>query len=255
MVFKTTIKRHEFGTNIVLIALYAVTGALLLLSAYGASCIAWDPVSRNTFLPFPPPGRYLWQYAIDNLLIFQISNVLCWVLAFGWGFVIYSVLTQRKWSYTLALVCSVLGFVAGIVPAVIADTNNFTEPFEMGSPHWAKTIASTIILVVLVILLVVSRVQGVSVNTYAGLESAVAGNVARQLVMMSIFLFWFAFVSFLGTEFMAGAHVVEGINVWELVRIQTIGGIATAISGGSLLASGLVVNLIKSHPSNVVRVI
>ena len=68
------------------------------------------------------------------------------------GFVIYSVLTQRKWSYILALICSVLGLLAGLIPAIIADTNNFTEPFEMGSPHWAKTIASAIVLVVLVIL-------------------------------------------------------------------------------------------------------
>lgn len=62
---------------------------------------------------------------------------------------------------------------------------------------------------------------------------------------MSVFFIWFAFVSFLGTTFMAGAHVVDGINYWELVEIQSIGGYATAIAGSTFLASGLVTKYLK----------
>ena len=37
------IKRYEFGVNIMLLMFYAVTGGLMLLSAYGAICYTWDP--------------------------------------------------------------------------------------------------------------------------------------------------------------------------------------------------------------------
>lgn len=262
MVKKMTIKRSEFATNFVMIALYAVTGALMLLSAYGATCIAWNP-GYSVPIPCPPPPfdyRIMAPYVFANPIIFQISNIITWMGAFAWGLVIYAVLTQKKWSYWLALGTSAVGFIFGLIPAVIADTyaaENYnsgstcapvmgTRAFEIGSPHWARTFASALVLIILIVILVIATVQKKSVLKYAGLESAMVGNVARQLVMMSLFLFWLSFVSFLGTEFMSGAHVLQGINVWETLQIQSIGAWVTAISGGTMLTSGLIFSRFKS---------
>jgi hypothetical protein len=66
---------------------------------------------------------------------------------------------------------------------------------------------------------------------------------------MAGFFLWFSFVSFLGTGFMANAHVVEGFNVWQLVEIQTIGGVATAIAGCSMLVGGGIMKMIKPPTS------
>lgn len=254
MVKKMTIKRSEFATNFVMIALYAVTGALMLLSAYGATCIAWNP-GYSVPIPIPPPPfdyRIMAPYVFANPMIFQISNIITWVGAFAWGLVIYAVLTQKKWSYWLALGTSAVGFIFGLIPAVIADSyaaENDNRAFEIGSPHWARTFASALVLIILIVIFVISKVQKKSVLKYAGLESAMVGNVARQLVMMSLFLFWLSFVSFLGTEFMAEAHVLQGINVWETLQIQSIGAWVTGISGGTMLTSGLIFNQVKSMRS------
>jgi hypothetical protein len=45
---------------------------------------------------------------------------------------------------------------------------------------------------------------------------------------------------------MASAHVLEGVNVWQTLEIQSIGTWATAIAGGTMLTSGLVFNQVKS---------
>lgn len=263
MVKKMTIKRSEFATNFVMIALYAVTGALMLLSAYGATCIAWNP-GYSVPIPCPPPPfdyRIMAPYVYNAPLIFQISNIITWVGAFAWGLVIYAVLTQKKWSYWLALGTSAVGFIFGLIPAVIADTyaaanNDVSEnacvvdivprAFEIGSPHWARTFASALVLIILIAIFVIAKIQKKSVLKYAGLESAMVGNVARQLVMMSMFLFWLSIVSFLGTEFMSGAHVLQGVNVWETLQIQSTGAWVTAISGGTMLTSGLIFSRFKS---------
>jgi hypothetical protein len=248
-----------------MIALYAVTGALMLLSAYGATCIAWNP-GYSVPIPCPPPPfdyRIMAPYVFDAPLIFQISNIITWVGAFAWGLVIYAVLTQKSWSYWLALGTSAVGFIFGLIPALIADTyaaanNNegtscapdiVPRAFEIGSPHWARTFASALVLIILIAIFVIAKLQKKSVLKYTGLESAMVGNVARQLVMMSLFLFWLSFVSFLGTEFMAEAHVLQGINVWETIQIQSIGAWVTGISGGTMLTSGLIFNQVKSMRS------
>jgi hypothetical protein len=192
---------------------------------------------------------------IDNLLIFQISNIVAWITAFLWGFVIYSYLTNRKWAYLSAVVTSALGFIFGIIPAWLADTKGLTIPFEeMGSPHWGKTMANLVVLIILVVYLVASIIsdkrgtEGM-VGTKRVLTSPfgtrIANTITKQLFVMSVFFIWFAFVSFLGTEFMAGAHVIEGINVWELVQIQTVGGYVTAIAGSTFLAGGLYSKYLK----------
>ena len=48
---------------------------------------------------------------------------------------------------------------------------------------------------------------------------------------------------------MSGAHVLQGINVWETLQIQSIGAWVTGISGGTMLASGLITNQVKSMRS------
>ncbi|MHA1618890.1 MAG: hypothetical protein ACTSVZ_06370, partial [Promethearchaeota archaeon] len=74
------------------------------------------------------------------------------------------------------------------------------------------------------------------------------GNIARQIMVMSLFFFWLSIVSFLGTNFMAGAHVVSSINIWQLVEIQTIGSYVTSAIGISMLGGGLIVKqFMPSH--------
>jgi hypothetical protein len=244
MVFKTKLKRYELGTNYLLVALMAVTAAVQLLGAYGAACIAWNPTWY---------ARY--AHISGNLLIYQLSNAISWITAFLWGFVIYSYLTNRKWAYLSAVITSALGFVFGIIPAWMSDTKAMTEPFEgMGSPHWGRTMANLVVLVLLILYLVASVIadkkgnEGM-VGTKRVLTSPfgtrIAKTVTTQLFVMAVFFIWFSFVSFLGTEFMAGAHVVGGINVWELIEIQSIGGYVTAISGSTFLAGGLYTKFLK----------
>jgi hypothetical protein len=165
------------------------------------------------------------------------------VFAFFWGFVIWSTLTQKKFAYWLALATSGISFVFGLIPALYADTNAFTEPFDLGSPHWARTFANGLVLILLVIPPVFK-----SMLAFTAAENQMTGNIARQIVMMSMFFFWLSFASFLGTNFMAGAHLVSSINIWQLVEIQTIGSYVTSAIGLTMLGGGLVVKqFMPSH--------
>jgi Sec-independent protein secretion pathway component TatC len=83
-------------------------------------------------------------------------------------------------------------------------------------------------------------------------ETRMSGNVARQLIMMSLFFFWLAAFSFLGSEFMRNAHVIDGVNIWSTIQIQFVGGIVTALIGSSMLAGGLIVSQIK-RPSSLLK--
>jgi hypothetical protein len=188
-------------------------------------------------------GNFMFGYVHDNLLLFQISNVITWVFAFFWGFVIWSTLTQKKFAYWLALVTSGISFVFGLIPALYADTNGFSEDFDLGSPHWARTFANGLVLILLVIPPVFK-----SMLAFTATENQMTGNIARQIIMMSMFFFWLSFVSFLGTNFMAGAHLVSSINIWQLVEIQTIGSYVTSAIGLTMLGGGLVVKqFMPSH--------
>jgi hypothetical protein len=247
MVFKTKLKRYELGTNFFLVGLMAVTAAVQLLGAYGAACVAWDPARYENM-----------HYINDNLFLYQLSNAVSWITAFLWAFVIYSYLTNRKWAYLSAVGTSAAGFIFGIIPAVLSDTQNFTLDWEMGSPHWGRTMANLVVLVILLVYLVASII----VDTMKGegmvgtkrivtspFGTQIAHTITSQLFVMSVFFIWFAFVSFLGSEYMASAHVVDGINLWQAVPFQTIGGYATAITGGTLVAGGLFTKYIKPSTS------
>ena len=231
------LKRNEFTTSFVVIALFAVTAALTLLSAYGSVCIAWQPKYRN-----PPFSTMMFTYVGENLFIFRLSNILTWLGAIFWGYVIYAVLTQKKGAYLMALITASVSFVVGLVPALIADMSKVTEEvsFSIGSPHWARTFANLLVIIVLVIPPVRK-----SVMKFASEENRLTGNVAQQIMMMSVFFFWLSLMSFLGTNFMASAHVVQGINVWELVEIQNIGTIATSVIGVSMLGGGFILKQFK----------
>ena len=54
-----------------------------------------------------------------------------------------------------------------------------------------------------------------------------------------------AATSFLGTQFMRDAHVIDGVNVWELVDIQFVGGVITSIIGASMLSTALIYSRIR----------
>jgi hypothetical protein len=238
------IKRTEFTTTFVVLALCAITAALTLLSAYGAVCVAWDPFWTRE-LGAPGSGVHMMQYVWDNLLLFRISNIITWVGAVFWGYVIYAILTQKKGAYLMALGTSVVCFIMGLIPALIADLDGVDaeNPFEIGSPHWARTFANFLVILVIVIPPVRKSVQ-----KFASAENKFTGNVAQQLMIMSMFFFWLSIMSFLGTNFMASAHVISGVNIWQLVEIQTIGAYATSVVGASMLGGGFILK--KFKPSN-----
>jgi len=259
------IKRNEFTTSLVVIALFAVTAALQLLSAYGAVCVAWDPLQTYAELGFPfAEGTLLWPAQIENLLLFKISNIITWIGTFAWGWIIYATLTQKKGAYLTALITSGISFVMGLIPALIVDLAApavglsrcegqppFMQPeggcvlgsFSIGSPHWARTFANLLVILVLVIPPVRK-----SLVKFASAENRFTGNVAQQIMMMSMFFFWLSIMSFLGTNFMASAHLVQGINTWQLVEIQSIGAYTALITGVSMLGGGFILKQFK--PSN-----
>jgi hypothetical protein len=84
------------------------------------------------------------------------------------------------------------------------------------------------------------------------MASAYKGQISKQLYVIAAFLFWLSFVSFIGSNFMKDAHVIEGFNAWSLVEIQLIGGIATAFAGSSALGGGMIVSQIQQHKRGVI---
>ena len=238
-------KRSDISTTFVLVALFAVTAALTLLSAYGAICIAWDPFWLNRANPYT--GALMYPYIVENEILYKASNIITWIGAFFWGYIIYTIFAQKKYAYLLALINSAVCFVMGIIPAMISQTKGFidvvidgetlpwTAGFTISSPHWARTFANALILIVLLIPPVKKALDGFVTSNYK-----MSGNVAQQIMMMSMFFFWLSLVSFLGTTFMASAHVIDGINVWEMVEIQSIGAYATLAVGASMLGGGFI---------------
>jgi magnesium-transporting ATPase (P-type) len=247
-VFKTKIKRFEFTTNIILIAFFAITGAVMLVSAYGAACVAWDPAWYDRFLPMPPPGAYMFAHIRDNLLLYQASNIITWIFGFAWGGVIYGFLTARKWAFVSALASSAVGFIFGIIPALMSDTKAFTEPFEgIGSPHWGRTLLNLLVLILLVaVYLYPATRQGI--KNFTSKENRMVRSLSTQLTTMSLFFFFLAFMSFIMTGFLADAHVVEGINVWQTIELQFMGGVAITIVGSTMLSGGLILHFARPTP-------
>ncbi len=95
----------------------------------------------------------MFTYVEANLLLFRISNIITWIGAIFWGYIIYATLTQKKGAYIMALITSFISFVMGLIPALIADLDGVDaeNPFEIGSPHWARTFANFLVILVLVI--------------------------------------------------------------------------------------------------------
>jgi len=253
-VLKTKIKRYEFGINVVILILFALSAGISLLSAYGASCVAWDPTywARPVYGPSPPlpPGTIvaiMFEYMGTFGTLFQVFNIITWITSFVTAFLIFAYLTGflSKFIWIIALVNSFLGAAAGLIPAIIADTNGFTEAFEMGSPHWAKTIVNGLVFIVLVILIFFDLIKVTSFKSFTAKDNRFSGNVGRQLMLVSVILLWLSAISFLGTTFMADAHVVAGVNVWETIQIQTLGSFITLTGGATTLSAGLIYNRIK----------
>ena len=252
MVFKTKIKRFQFSIDIILIALFAMAASIMLVSAYGALCITFNLSAPG------PPGNTWWKmssraYFVNYAATYVGMNILTWVFAFVWGIVIWAFLTKKKWAHWGAVFTAIIGFLSGLIPAVLSDTKGFTVPFPdaIGSPHWGRTLMNLVVLMVLGLVLIIPATRK-GLLSFTAKGDRITGNVARQLVMMSFFFFWLAAFSFLGSEFMRGAHVVDGINVWQVVEIQTLGGIVTALVGSSMFAGGAVVYQIKRPSSSII---
>ncbi len=238
--FKTRIKRSELIFNLIILALFAVVASTQLLSAYGAMCVVWD-------IPVNPMFTYwdMFGHAETFAWIYQPSNIISWIVAFAYGFLIYSYFTKMPWKrfFIIAMVVAFLGFITGLLPALVSDTSGFTEAFDFGSPNWGRTIGN---LLMMVVLLAMNFVPRFKVATKKFMEERnIAGQYVKQLILMSLFFFWLAAVSFLGTEFMRGAHVVDGFNVWTTVDIQFFGGVVTALIGTSMMSTALIYNQIR----------
>ena len=201
MVLKTRIKRSELIFNLVILALFAVVAATQLLSAYGAICVVWD-------LPVNPMMTYwdMMTHAATFSWIYQPSNIISWIVAFAYGFLIYSYFTKMPWKrfFLIAVVVSFLGFITGLLPALVSDTSGFTEAFDFGSPNWGRTIGNALMLVVLLMMNFVPRLK-VATKKFIE-ERNIAGQYVKQMILISLFFFWLAATSFLGTEFMRDAH-------------------------------------------------
>ena len=275
MVFKTRIKRFEFGITIMMLAMFAVVAGIMLLSAYGWTCVVTDPTRWGVYSggvfgggrPIPPYdyGYIAYTAYLTYGTLYQVFYGLTWVMTFVWAFVIYSFLTNRKWSYMLAIGTAVAGFVIGIILALMSDTNGFTYSdlwqipyvvesaivpgnwvesftFSLG-PHWSKVFASLIPLI-LILPYPRSPIKR-SLQSFSSPENKWSPGIARQLAFMSVFFFFLGFLSFLGSGFMRDAHIVGGVNIWEIVQIQFAGGLVTVTIGSSMLVGGLVLHKLK----------
>lgn len=210
--------------------------------------------ARPIYLPSPPAPMpnfiivaYMFEYMGTFGPLFQVMNVITWVTSFVTAFLIFAYLTGLlgKYIWYIATLNIFLAFIAGLIPAIIADTNGFTETFDMGSPHWAKTIVNMMVLIVLVAMVLTDILKKTSFKSFTATDNRFTGNVGRQLMIVSFIFLWLSAISFLATTFMADAHVVGGINVWEMIEIQTIGATLNLIGGISTLSAGLVYNQIK----------
>ncbi len=247
MVLKTRIKRSELIFNIIIIALFAVTAATQLLSAYGAVCVTYN---LPTGMPSPPfPADHSWwdmmAHAEAFAFVYIPMNVITWIMAFAWGFLIYAYITKWPWFrfFIVGIVVSALGFISGVLPAIISDTSGFTELFEFGSPHWGRTMANALMFVILILMQVIPPFRRATKKFVEA--SDVAGRYVKQLIYMSLFFFWLGAVSFLGSTFMADAHMVGGVNVWQTVWFQYVGGVVASIVGATMLSTALIYNQIK----------
>ncbi|MHA2281433.1 MAG: hypothetical protein ACXAC5_11315 [Promethearchaeota archaeon] len=245
MVYKTKIKRFQLSIDIVLIAFFAMASAVMLASAYGSVCVVYDVGAPFGRFVFPWVGRYR--------SIYVVMNFITWIFAFVWGVIVWAFLTKKRWAHWGAAFTAIIGTISGIIPAFISDTEGFTIPFEgIGSPNWGRALMNIVVLLILGIILIIPATRKGLLSFTAKAESRMSGNVARQLIMMSLFFFWLAAFSFLGSEFMRNAHVVGGINYWQTVEIQFFGGIATALIGSSMLAGGLILHQIK-RPTSIIK--
>ena len=248
MVNKTKIKRFQLSIDIILIAFFAMAASIMLASAYGAVCVTYN-------LPRAPPPPLTWFQMMPHVAAFNAiyvaANILTWVFAFVWGIVIWAFLTKKRWAHYAAVFTAVVGFISGIIPAILSDTGGFTKEFtRIGSPHWGRTFMNLIVLMVLGIVLIIPATRK-GLLSFTAKGDRISGNVARQLIMMSLFFFWLAAFSFLGSEFMRSAHIIDGLNIWQTVQIQFFGGVATALTGSSMLAGGLILYQIK-RPSSLI---
>ena len=237
MVFKTRIKRSSFIINAMIITLMGVAAGTLLLTAYGSTCVQFrfSPVYWTMMFPHYP----------DFIVAYSITYFLSWILAFVWGLVIYWWLTQKRFAHIFALAVSGLGFIAQAIPGVLSDTGGFSDPFDFGSPHWGGAIANLLIFIVLVIGLIPIKANPINnaIKSATARDNKWGGS--RQLTMVSMFLFWLAIVSFLGSTFMRDAHMVQGVNIWQAVGYQYVIGAIIAGVGTTTLTAAFVIHKVR----------
>jgi len=260
--------------------MFALTAGLQLLSAYGASCVVWDPSYWGLVVPLPPTHpatgppwnlppfvstlTIMFPYMVEFGLLFQIMNVFVWILGFAWGFLLYAYFTKwpLKRLFIVGMVVAALGFVTGLIPALIADTNGFTmlewdvftqswvpmTEYDPGA-NWSRTIPNAIMLGVLLVLYFVPRAKVAATKFLE--ERSIVGQYMKQLILMSLFFFWLGAVSFLGTEFMRAAHVEGGINVWQTIDLQFYGGVVTTAIGATMLSTALIYHKIRPTSARI----
>jgi len=148
-----------------------------------------------------------------------------------------------KRFFLIAIIVTGVGFITGLLPALLSDTAGFTEAFDFGSPNWGRTIGNALVIGTLLCMNFVPRLKVAAKNFIE--ERSVAGQYAKQLIIMSLFFFWLAATSFLGSEFMRDAHYIDGVNVWQTVDFQYLGGFITLAIGTSMLSTALIYNRIR----------
>ncbi|MFX0135738.1 MAG: hypothetical protein ACFFDN_18995 [Candidatus Hodarchaeota archaeon] len=229
--------------NIIILALFALVASTTLLSAYGSICTVYNLPRASP--PYPPGSTFGSAYVLAFQPLYITFNIMRWILAGAWGVLLYLYFTKWPWKriFIIGMIISVLGFVAGLVPLIISGTEGFTVPFDIENPNLSVTFANFMAIIVFLLLNFVPRLKRATIN-YVEARS-VAGQYVKQLLLMSLFFFWLGGITLLGSEFMRAAHIVDGVNVWQTIEIQFIGGVITTAIGASMLSTALIYHKIR----------
>ncbi len=137
------------GKKVVLIVILILAALIGLMSAYGASCPAWNP--ERLLIPDEETGLVglssyrMWITITNNLMVFQIMNILTYVAGGLTILCIVALFARWKIFYWLTVFTATLGVVSGITPYLLVKLGGASTPSYM------RTILFGIVLILMVL--------------------------------------------------------------------------------------------------------